>query len=70
MIERNDLFQIMFQMWPNINHYAQDMIKTVVEPKLQETLANYKVTGFQFDKLRLGTIVSFNYLYGIHVCIA
>lgn len=48
--------QIMFQMWPNINHYAQDMIKTVVEPKLQETLANYKVTGFQFDKLRLGTI--------------
>lgn len=49
---------MLVQMWPSINTYAQTLIKTTVEPKLQETLVNYKITGFQFVKLRFGTIVS------------
>lgn len=48
---------MLHQLWPKINIYAQDIIKTTVEPKIKETLDMYKMSGFQFAKLRLGTIV-------------
>lgn len=48
---------MLVQLWPNVNTYLRDMIKSTIEPKIQETLTLYKMTGFQFDRLRFGTIV-------------
>ncbi|XP_065206055.1 extended synaptotagmin-2-A isoform X2 [Planococcus citri] len=48
--------KMLIQLWPNVNTYLRDMIKSTIEPKIQETLTLYKMTGFQFDRLRFGTI--------------
>jgi hypothetical protein len=41
-----------------ISAYAQNTIKTTVEPMVIESLREYKINNFAFDKLRLGSIVS------------
>lgn len=48
----------MNQVWPNVNHYAKDVIKDIIEPNINIALAEYKMSGFKFQKMRLGTIVS------------
>uniref|UniRef100_A0A171A802 Extended synaptotagmin-2 isoform x3 n=1 Tax=Triatoma infestans TaxID=30076 RepID=A0A171A802_TRIIF len=48
--------KILNQVWPNVNHYAKDLIKDVIEPAVQDSLLQYKLTGFTFQKMRLGTI--------------
>ncbi|KAK9512887.1 hypothetical protein O3M35_001202 [Rhynocoris fuscipes] len=48
--------KILNQVWPNVNHYAKDLIKDVIEPAVQESLIQYKLSGFSFQKMRLGTI--------------
>ncbi|BES97177.1 Hypothetical protein NTJ_09991 [Nesidiocoris tenuis] len=48
--------RILNQVWPNVNHYAKDLIKDVIEPAVQESLLQYKLSGFSFQKMRLGTI--------------
>ncbi|CAA9994870.1 unnamed protein product, partial [Nesidiocoris tenuis] len=48
---------ILNQVWPNVNHYAKDLIKDVIEPAVQESLLQYKLSGFSFQKMRLGTII-------------
>uniref|UniRef100_A0A1B6EBI7 Extended synaptotagmin-2 n=1 Tax=Clastoptera arizonana TaxID=38151 RepID=A0A1B6EBI7_9HEMI len=50
------LNKILQQVWPNVNHYAKDLIKDVIEPNIQIALAEYKMKGFRFEKMRLGTI--------------
>lgn len=45
-------------MWPLVSAYAQKTIKQSVEPMVAESLREYKVNSFAFDKLRLGSIVS------------
>lgn len=45
-------------MWPLISVYAQNTIKKTVEPMVAESLREYKINNFAFDKLRLGSIVS------------
>lgn len=50
--------KIMRQVWPNVNHYAKNLIKDVIEPAVAESLAGYKLSGFQFQKMILGSIVS------------
>lgn len=54
--------QILVQVWPNVNHYAEVVIKDVVEPNINIALAEYKMSGFKFHKMRLGTIVSYQYI--------
>lgn len=48
-------------MWPLVSVYAQKVIKTTVEPMVIESLKEFNINGFVFDKLRLGSIVS-NYV--------
>uniref|UniRef100_A0A146M9W3 Extended synaptotagmin-2 n=1 Tax=Lygus hesperus TaxID=30085 RepID=A0A146M9W3_LYGHE len=48
--------RIINQVWPNVNHYAKDLIKDVIEPAVRESLLQYKLSGFSFQKMRLGTI--------------
>ncbi|XP_075146495.1 extended synaptotagmin-like protein 2 isoform X3 [Haematobia irritans] len=48
--------KILKQLWPNANHYARSLVKTTIEPAVAESLANYKMSGFRFDRIILGTI--------------
>ncbi|KAF6204014.1 hypothetical protein GE061_002353 [Apolygus lucorum] len=48
--------RIINQVWPNVNHYTKDLIKDVIEPAVRENLLQYKLSGFSFQKMRLGTI--------------
>ncbi|XP_046681836.1 extended synaptotagmin-2 isoform X2 [Homalodisca vitripennis] len=50
------LNRILLQVWPNVNHYAKDVIKDIIEPNINVALAEYKMSGFKFQKMRLGTI--------------
>lgn len=43
-------------MWPNANHFAKDIVKDVIEPKVAKALSEYKLNGFKFDRIQLGTI--------------
>lgn len=45
-------------MWPLITVYAQNTIKKTLEPMVIESLREYKINSFAFDKLRLGSIVN------------
>lgn len=54
----NTFLQILLQVWPNVNHYARNLLKDSIEPAVAESLANYKMNGFKFERMILGTIVS------------
>ncbi|KAJ1519323.1 hypothetical protein ONE63_004622 [Megalurothrips usitatus] len=56
-VERAEwLNRVIRQLWPNANHYARDLLSTVIEPSIRDALAAYKLPGFKFDKMILGTI--------------
>lgn len=59
--------QIIKQMWPLITVYAQNAIKKTLEPMVIESLREYKINNFSFDKLRLGSIVSNSYHFNIYL---
>ncbi|KAM7361921.1 extended synaptotagmin-like protein 2 isoform 4-T4 [Cochliomyia hominivorax] len=48
--------KILKQLWPNANHYARTLVKETIEPAVAENLALYKLNGFRFDRIILGTI--------------
>ncbi|XP_020810009.1 extended synaptotagmin-2 isoform X2 [Drosophila serrata] len=50
------LNKILKQVWPNANHYARTLVKETIEPNVALALANYKMNGFRFDRIILGTI--------------
>lgn len=52
------LNRILKQLWPNANHFTRNLIKQSVEPNVQKALAAYKLNGFKFDRMILGSIVS------------
>lgn len=52
------LNRILKQVWPNANHFTRNLIKQSVEPNVQKALAAYKLNGFKFDRMILGSIVS------------
>ncbi|XP_062559406.1 extended synaptotagmin-2 isoform X2 [Armigeres subalbatus] len=56
-IERCEwLNKILKQVWPNANFFAKNLIKESIEPNIQQALAGYKLNGFKFDRMILGTI--------------
>ncbi|XP_072935916.1 NAD(P) transhydrogenase, mitochondrial [Epargyreus clarus] len=56
-VERAEwLNRILLQVWPNVNHYAKNILKESIEPAVAESLANYKLSGFKFERMILGTI--------------
>jgi Synaptotagmin-like mitochondrial-lipid-binding domain len=52
------LNRILKQVWPNANQFTRNLIKESVEPNVQKALAGYKLNGFKFERMILGTIVS------------
>lgn len=55
----------MKQLWPNVNEYAKDLIKNVIEPQIVLAMEPYKMYGFRFERVILGTIVSIMFLRSI-----
>ena len=47
------------QMWPFVGEYMKKVLKTSVEPSVQNSLPK-SLTPFRFDKIDLGDIVSMN----------
>ena len=45
-------------MWPNANHFAKGLLKDSIEPNVQKALAGFKLNNFRFDRMVLGTLVS------------
>ncbi|XP_055547888.1 extended synaptotagmin-2 isoform X4 [Wyeomyia smithii] len=50
------LNRVLKQVWPNANFFAKNLIKESIEPNIQQALAGYKLNGFKFDRMILGTI--------------
>ncbi|XP_055611276.1 extended synaptotagmin-2 isoform X2 [Uranotaenia lowii] len=50
------LNKILKQVWPNANYFAKNLIKDSIEPSIQQALTGYKLNGFKFDRMILGTI--------------
>jgi len=50
--------QILRQVWPNVNHFAKTLIKETIEPNVRASLEAYKLNGFRFQRMILGSIVS------------
>lgn len=48
--------QILQQLWFNANYFARDLVKDVIEPNVALALSGYKLNGFKFDRIILGTI--------------
>lgn len=48
--------RILQQLWFNANYFARDLVKEVIEPNVAAALAQYKLSGFKFDRIILGTI--------------
>ncbi|CAG2053037.1 unnamed protein product [Timema podura] len=50
------LNRILRQVWPNLNHWAKGLLKDTIEPSVRDALVAYKLHGFRFDKMILGSI--------------
>ncbi|XP_053984872.1 extended synaptotagmin-1 isoform X1 [Hylaeus volcanicus] len=50
------LNKVLYKVWPSINHFARELCKQSIEPAIVEKLVEYKIKGFQFERLVLGRI--------------
>nr|XP_003699532.1 PREDICTED: extended synaptotagmin-2 [Megachile rotundata]XP_012139259.1 PREDICTED: extended synaptotagmin-2 [Megachile rotundata]XP_012139262.1 PREDICTED: extended synaptotagmin-2 [Megachile rotundata]XP_012139273.1 PREDICTED: extended synaptotagmin-2 [Megachile rotundata] len=50
------LNKVLYKVWPSINQFSRELCKQTIEPAIVEKLAEYKVKGFQFERLVLGRI--------------
>ncbi|CAH2015977.1 unnamed protein product [Acanthoscelides obtectus] len=56
-IERAEwLNRIIKQVWPNVNHFVRQMVRDSIQPALRESLEKYKLSGFKFERIILGTV--------------
>ncbi|CAD1477602.1 unnamed protein product, partial [Heterotrigona itama] len=51
------LNKVLYKVWPSINQFARELCKQTIEPAIIEKLGEYKVKGFQFERLVLGRII-------------
>ncbi|KAJ8965164.1 hypothetical protein NQ314_004307 [Rhamnusium bicolor] len=47
---------IIKQVWPNVNHYVREIVRDSIQPVLKESLEKYKLHGFKFERIILGTV--------------
>ncbi|XP_011689858.1 PREDICTED: extended synaptotagmin-2 isoform X3 [Wasmannia auropunctata] len=59
------LNRILYKVWPSMNQFVRQLCKQTIEPSIVEKLTEYKIKGFQFDRLVLGRIPP--KIYGIKV---
>ncbi|KAI4465022.1 extended synaptotagmin-like protein 2 isoform c [Holotrichia oblita] len=57
-VERAEwLNTIIKQCWPNVNHYAREMVRDKIQPALAKNLNKMKLTGFKFERIILGSVL-------------
>lgn len=57
------IFQVLYKIWPGINHFTKEILTKTIQPSILERLADYKIKGFQFDRMVLGRIVRYRIYY-------
>ncbi|KAK9888894.1 hypothetical protein WA026_001115 [Henosepilachna vigintioctopunctata] len=56
-IERVEwLNRIIHQVWPSVNNFTRELIRDTIQPIVQTSLEAYKLKGFKFERLILGSI--------------
>lgn len=56
-VERAEwLNMIIKQCWPNVNHYAREIIRDKIQPTLAKSLNKIKLSGFRFERIILGSV--------------
>ncbi|XP_050309807.1 extended synaptotagmin-2 [Anthonomus grandis grandis] len=56
-IERAEwLNRIIKQLWPCVNLYVKQIVRDSIQPALKENLEKYKMFGFKFERIILGTV--------------
>ncbi|KAH1014094.1 extended synaptotagmin-3 [Dendroctonus ponderosae] len=56
-IERAEwLNRIMNQLWPSVNLYVKQIVRDSIQPALKENLEKFKLFGFKFERIILGTV--------------
>ncbi|XP_015602160.1 extended synaptotagmin-2 isoform X2 [Cephus cinctus] len=50
------LNRILYKTWPSMNEFVRGLVKQSIQPAIVERLADYKMKGFQFERLVLGRI--------------
>ncbi|XP_065577720.1 extended synaptotagmin-2-like isoform X1 [Artemia franciscana] len=48
--------RILKSVWPNVSKFIEKIVEESIEPSVREALNAYKLTGFRFEKIRLGSI--------------
>ncbi|XP_025992843.2 extended synaptotagmin-2 isoform X2 [Solenopsis invicta] len=59
------LNRILCKIWPSMNQFVRQLCKQTIEPSIVQKLTEFKIKGFQFDRLVLGRIPP--KIYGIKV---
>ncbi|KAL1497143.1 hypothetical protein ABEB36_008149 [Hypothenemus hampei] len=56
-IERAEwLNRIIKQLWPTVNIYVKQIVRDTIQPILKTSLEKYKLSGFKFERIVLGTV--------------
>ncbi|XP_045469924.1 extended synaptotagmin-3 [Harmonia axyridis] len=50
------LNRIIQQVWPNVNNYTRELIRDTIQPIIKDSLEVYKMKGFKFERIILGSI--------------
>ncbi|XP_011304471.1 extended synaptotagmin-2 isoform X2 [Fopius arisanus] len=50
------LNKVLYKIWPGINHFVRNLVRESIKPAIVKALSEYKMPGFQFDRLVLGRI--------------
>ncbi|KAF7989923.1 hypothetical protein HCN44_008597 [Aphidius gifuensis] len=59
------LNKILCKIWPGMNHFSRQLVRETIQPSIVQSLAEYKITGFQFGRFVLGRIPP--KIYGVKV---
>lgn len=56
-IERAEwINRIIKQLWPSVNLYVKQIVRDSVQPALRTSFEKYKLSGFKFERIILGTV--------------
>ncbi|XP_015113681.1 extended synaptotagmin-1 isoform X2 [Diachasma alloeum] len=50
------LNKVLYKIWPGMNHFVRNLVRESIKPAIATALSEYKMPGFQFERLVLGRI--------------
>ncbi|XP_063973441.1 extended synaptotagmin-2 isoform X2 [Diachasmimorpha longicaudata] len=50
------LNKVLYKIWPGMNHFVRNLVMESIKPAIVQALSEYKMPGFQFERLVLGRI--------------